>query len=244
MTKPRGTWYPTSRNKGYGLTGSTPTDFPLPSRSVPMRTDGSWLSGRTGSLDSRSIRAVWYRRQVDPDFPFDVEARFAEFGVREARAHLTGALLSLSNVQWVSHPASLWAAEKKPYQLSMASSLGFDLPATRISNDAEVAREFANGRSLVAKAVSSGYIRSEIGYDAIFTSAVSDEDIDDLEGLSLAPVIFQELLRKQADIRVTVVGDQVFGTEILSQEHASSKTDWASNPLGRPTASEIRPAGG
>ena len=55
---------------------------------------------------------------------------------------------------------------------------------------------------------------------------IEDKDLDDLEGLRLAPVTFQDYVHKVADIRVTVVGQDVFAAEILSQENKSSKVDW------------------
>ena len=200
--------------------------FPTDAR-LSLCEDGTFeLTFRGRSLSSRAIRSVWYRRHVQPEFPLGTEPRFIEFGEREARAHLTGALLGLGDVKWMSHPAALWAAEKKPYQMRVADSLGFTLPITRVTNDPGVAQELGTARTLVAKAVSSGYIAAESGYDAIFTSAVRDGDLQDLEGLSLAPVTFQEWVPKRSDIRVTVVGDDVFATEILSQGRESSRIDW------------------
>ena len=194
---------------------------------LSLREDGSFdLAGGGDALNSDAIRSVWYRRHVDPALPSEVESRFAEFGARESRAHLTGALLGLRDVKWMSHPAALWAAEKKPYQLGVARSLGFTIPATRVTNDPRVARELGASHSLIAKAVSSGYMVADDGYDAIFTSAVSNEDLGDLDGLSLGPVIFQEWIPKRSDIRVTVVGPDVFATEILSQGQESSRIDW------------------
>ncbi|MCG3776438.1 MAG: hypothetical protein JW395_3297 [Nitrospira sp.] len=108
----------------------------------------------------------------------------------------------------------------------MAARLGFRVPPTIISNQPSRVREFANGRQVVAKAVSSGYVQAPEGNRAIFTSVVPDTDFEDLDGLRLAPVIFQELIPKSRDIRVTVVGQQVFAAEILSQERASSRIDW------------------
>ena len=194
---------------------------------LSVREDGSFdLADHGDVLNSGSIRSVWYRRHAEPDYPPSVESRFVEFGARESRAHLTGALLGLRDVRWMSHPTSLWAAEKKPYQLRVAASLGFSLPVTRVTNDSRVARELGASHPLVAKAVSSGYIVAEHGYDAIFTSLVREEDLGDLGGLSLAPVTFQEQVRKRSDIRVTVVGEEVFATEILSQRRESSRIDW------------------
>ena len=78
----------------------------------------------------------------------------------------------------------------------------------------------------MAKALSSGYIAGSDGNQAIFTSALAPNDLEDLSGLDLAPVTLQEMVEKSSDIRVTVVGDEVFAAEILSQGRESSKVDW------------------
>ena len=169
---------------------------------------------------------MWYRRNVRPAFSVDLDNGFRDLCERESRAFLTGALLALPTTKWLSHPMAIWRAEHKPYQLAVAAQLGFSIPSTVITNDKRVAQDFAVNRRLVAKAVSSGYVATPSGNAAIFTSSVSKDDLADLEGLNLAPVIFQQMESKQLDVRVTVVGDDVFGVEILSQTRQSSSIDW------------------
>ena len=194
---------------------------------VTSHEDGSFaFTDGEQHLSSSDVHSIWYRRHVEPEFPRTMEPHFVEFGARESRAHLTGCLLGLRNVRWMSHPAALWAAEKKPYQLSVASSLGFTVPKTRVTNDPREVRAFASQQRLVAKAVNSGYLNADDGYQAIFTSIVRDSDLLDLASLSLAPVTFQRWIPKCSDIRVTIVERDVYATEILSQEHESSRIDW------------------
>ena len=178
------------------------------------------------SISSRDVRSVWYRRNVSPDLPLELPSGVQDFCERETRAFLEGVLLALPTQRWLSSPSAIWNAEHKPYQLATASRLGFAVPDTTIANDESMVRQFASGRTVVAKAVSAGYIVEPNGGRAIFTSAVHSDDLLDLSGLKLAPVIFQQRIEKVSDIRVTVVGDDVFSTEILSQERASSEVDW------------------
>jgi glutathione synthase/RimK-type ligase-like ATP-grasp enzyme len=44
--------------------------------------------------------------------------------------------------------------------------------------------------------------------------------------VGLAPVVFQENMAKRLEMRVTVVGEQVFAAEIRSPEHFRTGTDW------------------
>ena len=184
------------------------------------------ISDGKGSISGKEVKSVWYRRNVAPDLPDSLNAGTQEFCKRETRAFLEGTLAVLPTRRWLSAPQSIWCAEHKPYQLAVANKLGFTLPKTVVTNDPSAAQGLANGRRLVAKAVSSGYIASVDGNRPIFTSALDPSDIEDFDGLRFAPVILQEKVEKSSDIRVTVVGDDVFATEIMSQDRESSKIDW------------------
>jgi hypothetical protein len=187
---------------------------------------GFTLSDAGEELDSRQVTAVWYRRHVSPELPEDLEKGTREFCERESRAFLGGILGTVHSARWLSPPSAIAIAERKPYQLSVACELGFEIPPTLVTNDPGAVTRFGNSRSLIAKAVSSGYIRSEEGNRGIFTSRIGQEDMEDLGGLTLAPVTFQEFVEKVSDIRVTVVGSDVFAAEILSQSNESSRVDW------------------
>ena len=166
------------------------------------------------SVSGKDVKSVWYRRNVAPNLPTELSAGTREFCQREARAFLEGTLSTLPTERWLSFPHAIWRAERKPYQLAVAAQLGFVLPRTIVTNRAKIAQDFAQGRRIVVKAVSSGYIAGPEGNQAIFTSAIDHSDLQDLSGLPLAPVTFQEKIEKSSDIRVTVVGNEVFSAEI------------------------------
>ena len=184
------------------------------------------ISDGNSCISHREIKSVWYRRNVVPNLPGDLDPGSREFCEREARMYLEGALAALPTQRWLSSPQAIWLAERKPYQLAIAAQLGFTLPRTIVTNDEASVKGFALQNQLVAKAVSSGYIEGTDGNQAIFTSALVPGDLEDLSGLALAPVIFQENVVKSSDIRVTVIGNDVFAAEILSQSRESSNVDW------------------
>ena len=187
---------------------------------------GLTISDGDRHVSYREVKSVWYRRNVVPNLPEDLDLGSSEFCEREARMFFEGALAALPTQRWLSYPQAIWLAERKPYQLAIAAQLGFTVPRTIVTNDEGAVKGFALENRLVAKAVSSGYIKDTDGNRAIFTSALAPGDIEDLSGLVLAPVIFQEKVPKSSDIRVTVVGNEVFATEILSQGRESSNVDW------------------
>ena len=178
------------------------------------------------TLSGDRVKSVWYRRHVRPELPEELSAGVRDFCEREVRAFLDGVLGSLQTDRWMSSPVAIARAERKPFQLAVASQLGFQIPETVMSSDAAEVVAEAGKHRLVAKAISSGYVASPDGNRAIFTSTVRPQDLAELDGLSVSPVTFQQLIDKTSDIRVTVVGEEAFAAEILSQGHPSSRTDW------------------
>ena len=190
-----------------------------PKQGLALKDSEDWIHGS-------QIRSVWYRRNVAPALPSHLDRYNQEFCTRESRAFLDGALASIPTDRWLSQPLAISRAERKLYQLTVANQIGLSLPATVVTNDQAAVVQFTKLRQTVVKAVSSGYIDSPEGYRAMFTTALSDEDLHDLSGLDLAPATFQQHILKKSDIRVTVVGEEVFAAEIMSQSHSSSATDW------------------
>jgi len=187
---------------------------------------GLTLENSRDFVNSNQIMSVWYRRNVAPALPAHLDEYDREFCTRESRAFLEGTLMSIPTGRWLSNPTAIWRAEHKLYQLTIARQLGFHVPPTVVTNDETATQRFTKNRRTIGKAVSSGYIDSPNGYRAIFTTALASNDLDDLSGLDVSPVIFQEEVQKTSDIRITVIGEEVFAAEILSQSHPSSATDW------------------
>lgn len=177
--------------------------------------------------------AVWYRRLRVPKVPTDMDTGIYDFCVRENRSALIGGLIG-HETRWMSHPGAIWKAEFKPYQLQVAAQIGLDVPKTLISNRPESIREFyQRHRPIIAKPVRSGYVvKSGVEY-AVFTTRLEDEVMNDLSDAELSPTIYQELLPKTYDIRVTIVGRKLFAVSIDSQSDPDAVIDWrkTENPL-------------
>ncbi len=200
--------------------------FPTEAKATFDPNSGLTLESSQDCVHSNQIMSVWYRRNVAPALPAHLDEYEREFCARESRAFLEGALMSIPTDRWVSNPTAIWRAEHKLYQLAIAKQLGFNVPLTMVTNDEATTQRFTRDRQVIGKAVSSGYIDSPNGYRAMFTTALTSTDLDDLSGLDVSPVIFQERVQKASDIRVTVIGGEVFTAEIMSQSHSSSATDW------------------
>ena len=170
--------------------------------------------------------AVWYRRFRSPPKPEEMDEGIYTFCLQENRAALLGRIMGL-HARWMSHPAAVWQAENKPYQLSLAADLGLTIPKTVVTNDPRVIREaFAQFGEMIAKPARTGHIVCEGKEYAIFTSRVLDQHLDELESARLSPSIYQELIPKKFDLRITIVGRRIYAAAIDSQSDPAAMIDW------------------
>ena len=217
-------------------------DLPSQARAsyLPCEHDigGTWRTCDGDDVAFGLVRAVWFRRQRLPPKPKGLANTFFEYSVRECEWFLRG-LLYTREAAWMSPPLSLQRAESKMYQLVAAVEAGFLVPATLVSNDPSDIRAFyaREHGDVVAKPLRLGYFDYGHSQTCVFTSSVSQSDLDCGAALSCAPVIYQKRVQKVVDIRVTVVGEQVFAAEIDSQSEPTAALDWrqadAKLPLSR-----------
>lgn len=171
-------------------------------------------------------RSIWYRRMRTPPRPEDMDAGVYDFCLQETRAALLGSILSLST-RWMSHPRDIWQAENKPFQLRAASAAGLRIPRTIITNEPEMIRQaYGDFGQMIVKATRTGYVIREGQEYSIFTSRVLEEHLDQLECARYSPSIYQEMIPKRFDLRITIVGRKIFAAAIDSQSDPRATVDW------------------
>lgn len=192
----------------------------------------TWLTGGLGvsgvPVELSHVSTIWNRRPGTPAVSpaiGDCEAR--RFAEAEWGVALHGVLRSTS-ASWMSHPDRVRAASFKPAQLPAAARHGFQLPATCITNNMETARRFiaSVGDEAIAKLVSPGP-PSSTGSEPynVLAQRITRRDLDD-QSVKACPMILQEVVPKVVELRVTVVGREVFACEIDSQSVPAACTDW------------------
>ena len=61
---------------------------------------------------------------------------------------------------------------------------------------------------------------------SIYTTLLREQDLALLDSIRLAPGFFQEYIPKRVELRVTVIGDEIFTAELHSQVHEQTRYDW------------------
>jgi glutathione synthase/RimK-type ligase-like ATP-grasp enzyme len=175
-------------------------------------------------LGEQVFSSIWFRRTMLPD----VDMRLSEkiYLLKEFEYLLKNIFATIGG-KWLSDPFLVYRAENKLLQLKYAKEIGFVIPETLVSAVATEIRDFANRQgSIIIKPIYSGRIESDTGPDFMFTNMVSEQHLADLEKYDITPCIFQQEIKKKIEIRVTVVGTEVFTAQVDSQKSTESKTDW------------------
>jgi glutathione synthase/RimK-type ligase-like ATP-grasp enzyme len=188
--------------------------------------------GRIGATPLAEITAAWIRNfDVAAGLPDDMRDDHRRAARVESRSAFW-ALLQCLDGFLLDPPAALLGAPAKPRQLELARAVGLDVPATLLTNDPDAVRAFAAGcaAGLVCKMVDS-----KVGFDSagdwqpVFTRTVDADDLADLDGLRLCPMLFQERVPKARELRVSIVGRRLF-TAAVEATGADPHVDWRATP--------------
>lgn len=180
------------------------------------------------------ITTVWFRRLFPAKIATDITPEDREFALAESEHFLQSAWRFLRHCYCVNPRSDSAIAASKPYQLSVAQSIGFEIPRTLVTNETKVVLSFFDSclQGMIYKPLTS-YARN---LDApltggapltVLTSRISKSTLEErLSLIAVAPCIFQEYVPKDVELRITVVGRELFCAAIHSQKSEKSKHDW------------------
>lgn len=154
-----------------------------------------------------------------PTVEADLDGQERRFAASQSFWGAGGILASLPGAHYVNHPWSNRAAEYKPAQLSAAQHCGLSVPSTLITNDPAEAREFVSWQasSVVYKPLwNTPYKGTDGKSQQVWVREVRGHEITD--AVATCPHLFQARVEKAFDVRVTAVGDKLFGTRIDSPD--------------------------
>jgi hypothetical protein len=236
-----------------------PQHFPA-SASVSVRYNACGeclreLVYRNWSIDFAQIRAVWNRARVRP-IPDKCLNSDQTWWVAESCTRFLSELYECIDCLWLperpssdrepfrsTNPSDKTrgantvrgqqpSPHNKLYQLTLAGQLGFILPRTVVTNNPKQLLDFfeaCEGQVISKRAIPLATYRDGEKTQS-FTREVQRRDLANFQAVRFAPVVFQEKISKKIELRVTVVGNNIFAAEIHSQESSRIHTDWRHYP--------------
>lgn len=161
-------------------------------------------------VDLGRVRTAWWRRPqaANPADIADPHARL--FASSEWNEAINGLWLLLGG-RWMNVPARDERASRKAFQLRTAAEVGLRVPRTLMTSDPDRARSFVESIG-VGRAIFKTFAATPVVWRE--TRIVREQELDALDAVRVAPVIFQEFIAADADVRVTVVGERMFAMAI------------------------------
>ncbi len=192
-------------------------------------------------IDLTQIHSAWLWRTWSRD-PY--EPRLSDLAKQEREwsffrgewlAFCKGLSLTLaySGVFCVNPPPFNHAFEEKCCQMMVAAQVGLRIPATLYTASLPLARAFydQHGAAIIYKPFKS-YMRI-VEEDSqpprvhkLYTNRVQAGQLVETDRYIPSPGIFQPYVEKQIELRVVVIGRNLFACAIHSQQSARSREDW------------------
>ncbi len=182
---------------------------------------------------------IWDREKVIPGtpwYPKGVDQSVSNWNATEWIALFE--LISALHPERVVNSLDSKRCMLKPYQQQIATSVGFTIPNTLVSNHKPDALSFiqsVNNRAIM-KSLSNGLYRTikennEEFYTKVMTIRIDPEELVQApeEDILACPHFFQEEIQKAYELRVVVIDDVIFPFKINSQSNSMTELDWRRN---------------
>lgn len=186
------------------------------------------------SLTSSQVKSAWLRKSAEFSFISDDLAPQEKAFAKEQTLHLLQGFMNTLDCYWISHPSQLRASQWKLEQLIRAKKIGFEIPDSITTNCPVKAKQFYSNHhgKIITKTLSSALVGAdqvqadEIVCTGVHTTMLTPEDSESLDLVKEIPCFFQAYIDKLFELRVTVVGDEVFCAKIDSQADERTKIDY------------------
>ena len=216
-----------------------PADFPArASLSIGYAPNGqqrSLLRVADRVIDLTQLQSVWTRRPQRPVPHEQIQDAAVRAFVAEECQMFVRDLWNALDCPWVpGKPAAIQRAELKVSQLRVAGELGLELPPTLVTNNPDEFLDFygRHNGNVISKLAGFTFHHSLSNHFMRFTEVVSKRAVGYAAAIQYCPVILQAYVPKELELRITVVGRQVFAAEIHSQETHHTQHDWRRYDLG------------
>lgn len=211
-----------------------PSEYQLCSQFVDGKWTWTWYDGEV-QHDMNDFCAIWMRRwsQIASDLGDILDKKYLSAAKEEARSLIYSMFADL-DIPILDDPFEYLRYKTKVQQLNLAEKIGMQIPETCISNSIKDIRAFAQRYpdGIIAKPFTSYFFHSEEGVEStVFATMIKPLEFEDLSSLQFSPMIFQEPIPKKLELRIIVVGAEIFSFAIDSQKSERAKNDWRRDGL-------------
>jgi glutathione synthase/RimK-type ligase-like ATP-grasp enzyme len=216
------------RRKGVESTLWLTSDYPTTAReTIAFRGREACISA--GGMERVDADVIWNRRPamvIDDALVHPADRHFVEL---QCKAHRDAmfALLRRGGF-WVNDRDAAVRANHKPLQHALAVEVGLEMPDTLYTNDPGAVRAFIRERGgrIAFKPFHAQPWTNGAKNFITPTTVISEDHLEDEPRIALAPAIYQELVPKAYELRVTAIGERFFAAKLHSQSTEHGRVDW------------------
>ena len=182
---------------------------------ICIENEGWVISSEDGRITSKDTYSIYYRKPRLPDL-VSYDQQYHLMIQRDIIAVINGLTDSFPG-KVLTKPSILRKTENKIFQLLYASKNGWNIPQSYIGNCSECCMKYERELSII-KPITTGKTQGKNGLEFYQTNIFRGIE----EDIRLTPVYLQNYIAKQYEVRVTIVGQNVYAVRIDTK----NKIDW------------------
>lgn len=186
-------------------------EYNLQNDTIKVKMGDIWYLLSANSLKAIYFRAPVFLRTTGKSYSVEEQLKRSQW------SSFIRNLIIFDKALWINHPVSTYQAENKLYQLKKAKQCGLTVPETYVGNS--LPQNIVRQNMYIVKSLDTALFYDDGKEMFTYSTMVSGHELLEAE-IKLAPVIIQEYLADKIDLRVTVVGNQIFPVSITKNGKA------------------------
>lgn len=182
-----------------------------------VTNDGWKIESSFGSIYNKNIKSIYYRKPYYPDLS-EYELKYHGLIKNDITTVVNGLVDSFCG-RVLSKPKVLRYGENKINQLLYVSNKNILFPKSYIGNTNKNFNNYFSNKKII-KPISIGRVGDGADVELYQTNLYKDDD--NRRDISLTPIYVQEYIEKKYEVRITIVGLNIYAVRI----DTSNKIDW------------------
>jgi glutathione synthase/RimK-type ligase-like ATP-grasp enzyme len=185
-----------------------------------------YILDKTNNLivNSDNISGIYYRRPVFPCLNIKNINNDLLRQLQNEAYEIYDSFLNSIDTKYLNTKYNIIRAENKIIQMKIAKDIGFSVPATITTNNEILLKKYLHlNKKYCIKPLYLGYFELNDNKYIPYTAIIGEQDYN---LITKYPVIVQEYIDKEYELRLTCVKDKIFPVKILSQLNEDTKVDW------------------
>lgn len=194
-------------------------NYTLQDNALRVKMGDTWYELSPQCVNSIYFRAPVFLRTTGKAYSLEEQLKRSQWSA------FIRNLIVLDKALWINYPPSVYQAENKLYQLKIAKECGMSVPETYVGNT--LPDNIIPEKTYIVKSLDTALFYDNGKEMFTYSTMIRGQELLESE-IKLAPIILQEYLEHKTDLRVTVVGNQIFPVAIMKHGKAIAG-DWRKN---------------